>query len=999
LCRLAGIIDPSNQHLQQDILLMRDAMHRGGPDAAGLYLDEEKGLALGHRRLSIIDLSESGNQPMLSDDGQLVLVFNGEIYNYKELQAELKCFGYQFRTNSDSEVIIKAYQKWGTGCFDKFRGMFAIALYDITKGQLVLARDHAAIKPLYYYNDGKKLYFASEIRAFNTLNRFEENENWRVFFLTYGFLPSPVTTLKKVQPLEKGSYLVIDVQTFKTEQYYFYTDNYSEKISSEKEAIELVRSSLCKAVKRHLVADAPLGVFLSGGIDSSLLALLAKEQREEIHTLSIIFDDMEFSEDYYQEIIAKKINSDHRKVLLDKEHFLEALADFREAMDQPSADGINSYFISKYARENGLKAVLSGLGADELFGGYTSFKRGPVIQKLSKLPAFALSLAKHFPKDKYRKISFLKYHNARGEYLFNRGYFHSNDVARFLDSTPREVRSILSSLPNPITSSPSRPLSHGNRTSFLESNIYMQDQLLRDADVMSMWHGLEVRVPFLDRDLVEASQAISSTLKFGSAQAKHLLVKSFIDILPEEIWRRKKKGFVFPFDVWMKDRLQQFSERKDQRLEKRFNTGDLNWSRYWTHHLSRNFQSYNMKAVAKQKILFLNLTAFSVTGGIEKFNKCFLKALNNIQSEKEVEVSSFSAYDKGVDENYFPEYNYRCFAGNRPNFVLQSIRTARHYDQVIIGHINLSIIGYFIKILYPAKKVILVTHGIEVWEPLKGFQKFLVKNADLVLSVSNFTKNKLVEVQGVDAEKVSIFPNTLDPYFPIPLSFEAVLNLRTRYGLKKDDIVLYTLTRLSGKEKYKGYDRVIQCLPELLKTNPKIKYLVAGKYDWQEKQRLDDLIQEAGVQSSVVFAGFIPDEELQDHYLLADLFIMPSTKEGFGIVFIEAMIHGLQVIAGNVDGSVDALRNGELGNLIDPYSTEQMTNVVKKIITGKQTLSEKLHLQQSALKHFGFEKFESRLKTELGVKDKKIIKSIVLPLKFKNLKESTNEFTECGTGN
>jgi asparagine synthase (glutamine-hydrolysing) len=590
MCRITGIVDKGSTRLHADSFSMRDSMSHGGPDSAGMYYDEQAALSLGHRRLSIIDLCETGSQPMFSEDKALTLIFNGEVYNYLELKAELVRAGFNFRSSSDTEVVLKAYQYWGTDCFAKFRGMFALAIHDKPNARLVLARDHAGIKPLYYYCDGRSLYFASEIRAFKTLNnKWEENPEWKVFFLTYGYLPNAVTTLKGVKPLEKGSFMVVDTKTLQSRQEFFFKDSYTEEITDPGEARELIHDALQKAVQRHLIADAPLGIFLSGGIDSSLITLLAKPFKEELHTLSIIFDDKNYSEKKYQDLIVEKVGSKHRSFLLDKKLFLDALPDILLAMDQPSADGINSYFISKFAKEAGLKAVLSGLGADEFFGGYSSFKRGDMVRKLRLIPKPLLEITNYLSQNKYKKISFLKSDNAIGEYLFNRGYFTDLEIAGLLDMDQKEVRQILlaTQLPEFL-----QELDKGNRASYFESNLYMEHQLLRDTDVMSMWHSIEVRVPFLDYDLIKTVQRISSKLKFDHEQSKFLLIDSFKNILPEEIWNRKKQGFVFPFETWMKENLDSFSGINQKAgLDKKFKAGKLTWSRYWTYLLSQSFKA------------------------------------------------------------------------------------------------------------------------------------------------------------------------------------------------------------------------------------------------------------------------------------------------------------------------------------------------------------------------------------------------------------------------
>src|SRR5258706_3849904 len=274
MCRIAGIVNFHSPPTLHQITQMRDAMWHGGPDDAGIYLDDQFPLAFGFRRLSFLDLSEHGHQPMTDAQRQVVLIFNGEIYNYQEIKKELT--EYEFQSTSDTEVIIYAYLKWGLSCFSRFNGMFAIALFDKRVNKLFLARDHAGIKPLYYCLDKGMLHFASEVRAFKSLYPgWPENKDWKKYFLMFGHLPEPVTTLKDVIPLAKGTVLEIEIPSLKSKAHTFFQENYNYTITSKEEAVEKIRTTLTAAVQRHLISDAPIGLFLSGGIDSSLLPILA----------------------------------------------------------------------------------------------------------------------------------------------------------------------------------------------------------------------------------------------------------------------------------------------------------------------------------------------------------------------------------------------------------------------------------------------------------------------------------------------------------------------------------------------------------------------------------------------------------------------------------------------------------------------------------------------------------------------------------------------------
>ena len=620
MCRIAGIFDATTTTLQEDILKMRDAMHRGGPDDSGVYFDQN--LALGHRRLSIIDLSPAGHQPMLSEDENLVLCFNGEIYNFKEIRKELEDLGFLFRTKTDSEVLLKAFEKWGEACFEKFNGMFALALYDKAKSEITLARDHAGIKPLYYYFENQKLYFASEIRALKALNRFEENPDWRIYFLAFGHLPEPITTLKGIQPLPKGTFLNINTVSGASRTGRFSNFQFTSEFTNTEEALEKVRNTVTSAVERHLISDAPIGLFLSGGTDSSILTLLAQPLlKDTLQTLSIVFEESEFSEKKYQDIIIQKTGAKHSTYSVTKEQFLEALPDVMEAMDQPSTDGINSYFICKYAKEAGLTAVLSGLGADELFGGYNSFVNANKIGLIKKIvPGFVFKLAQGFKKDKYQKAAFLSIPGPVGEYLFNRGLLCPKEISKLLSIEEPKIWNLLNNLSSYYTyglegqhpiglnnrnDSQFEKVTPFNKASFQETNFYVQNQLLKDSDCMSMWHAIEIRVPFLDKEVMQLAFKIDSKIK-AITPKKFLLVQGFAAILPKEIWDRPKMGFTFPFQKWLKGFENQVTkaEKKTGEIGKsdgvlklqydyatnQFKNGNYSWSRYWATILCQNLE-------------------------------------------------------------------------------------------------------------------------------------------------------------------------------------------------------------------------------------------------------------------------------------------------------------------------------------------------------------------------------------------------------------------------
>lgn len=551
MCRIAGAISPmlDKDDLAALVNKMSFVQKHGGPDDQGSYTAETFNGVLGHCRLSIIDITPTGHQPMTYLSERFVISYNGEIYNYRELRDELKNEGYFFSTQSDTEVVLAAYHKWGTGALERLNGMFAFALCDTEKKEVILARDQSGIKPLYYAHTQKVFAFASEVRALKKIPQLqEENKNWPVYLMAYGHLPEPVTTLINVVPLSKGHFLKYNITHNTTTTGCFERLSYFEKISHKKEAVNLIRHKLDEAVKKHLISDAPIGVFLSGGLDSSIIAVLAGKHQQLLNTVSLYFEDGNYSEKKYQDELLKNLSCSHHQFLLSESDFHSSLPSIINAMDLPCCDGINTWFISKYTRESGLKAVLSGIGGDELFGGYPSFKRINTALFLSHLPGKILKAGRFTKYKKLRRLCYLGIDGPVGKYLFLRGQFIPSDIARFLNADEAEVWNILEQQPAlPDISF----LSATNQASWLETNMYMQNQLLRDADTMSMAHGLEIRVPFLEKDFIRQVFNIQSDIKYKGTHDKQLLIDSFKDILPRVIWDRPKMGFSFPFKEWL----------------------------------------------------------------------------------------------------------------------------------------------------------------------------------------------------------------------------------------------------------------------------------------------------------------------------------------------------------------------------------------------------------------------------------------------------------------
>ena len=360
----------------------------------------------------------------------------------------------------------------------------------------------------------------------------------------------------------------------------------------------------------------------------------------------------------------------------------------------------------------------------------------------------------------------------------------------------------------------------------------------------------------------------------------------------------------------------------------------------------------------QKKVLFLTLSTFSLTGGIEKFNRAFIKALGDLRATLHLRSSVASMYDDAADQSYSGDQPFYGSNGNRIRFVYSAFVKALRQDVIILGHLNLALIGVLLKFFSPKKKLVVVCHGIEVFTPVSGLKKRVLQQADRILAVSTYTKNQLIEQQQIPADKITVFPNTIDPFFQLPGAFSKPVYLQQRYGIAEDEKVIFTLTRLNSREGYKGYDTLISVLPKLVQQGVRFKYILAGKADAVELKRMQALIKMLQLEAHVVLPGFIVDEEVIDHYLLADVFAMPSKGEGFGIVYIEAMAWGLAVIAGNKDGSTEALQFGQLGTLVDPDNAEEVGDALVRVL---QEEPQPAKVQREMLEFFSFEQFKNRL--------------------------------------
>lgn len=616
MCGLAGIygIDNKQGHAiaLQAVQSMTDRIAHRGPDAEGIWSDNDE-VILGHRRLSIIDTSDASNQPFCDPVTGNVLVFNGEVYNYKELREPLSKT-HQFRTDSDTEVVLAALTEWGPEALNAFNGMFALAFWDASKRELFIARDRLGIKPLYYSEAKNCVLFSSEVRSLLASGWIPRKHDRVALadYMRYQTVHAPRTMVEGIKLLEPGHWMRLQGEEMEMACWWDAASAAKDRGFDlpRVERIKRIREALEQSIQLRMRSDVPLGAFLSGGIDSSaVVGLMQSVSARPISTFSVTFDEGEFDESRWSRMIANKFNTDHHEIRLSATDFLRQVPDSLKAMDHPSGDGPNTYVVSAATKGAGITVALSGLGGDELFAGYPVFKRSKELLDARWLASWPRGLRKLAGK-LYTQIQSDVTARKKADILAGE-YFdleHTYPLSRqvFLESDIRRMAPSLSSHPNAVhgwLAQAIRPGSHGFELPFLsqvsiaEIYTYMGHTLLRDTDQMSMAHALEVRVPFLDHRVVAEALAAPDEHKWP-ATPKQLLTDALPDLLPNEIIHRPKMGFTLPWEEWMRNDLRAICEEgisflgqfevisanEIQRMWQSFLANDRRWShaRLWS---------------------------------------------------------------------------------------------------------------------------------------------------------------------------------------------------------------------------------------------------------------------------------------------------------------------------------------------------------------------------------------------------------------------------------
>lgn len=652
MCGICGVIGVQRPELAEEMARrMMAALSHRGPDDEGILTAPSA--ALGMRRLSIIDVP-NGRQPVFNEAGNVAVVFNGEIYNFGQLRRVLEGCGHAFRTQSDTEVIVHAYEEWGEQCLNELRGMFAIAIWDARasgtsgeasrRAQIFLARDRLGIKPLYYAATRGAFLFSSEVRSLLAAGHIEPRlapESLEAF-LTFGSVAEPCTLVEGVFSVPPGHFLAFqaDAPPDKPSPRPYWT--YSEAVLRQEgpkpktfqDAAKQLRPLLEETVRDHLIADVPLGVFLSSGLDSTSLVALGSRVQSDLHTFTVVFPEQKYSEAKISRETAKQFKTKHQEILLSPDALVAQLEDAVQSLDQPTMDGLNSYFVSRAARQGGLKVALSGLGSDEIFGGYSTFVSTPRA-------AFVAGLGRWIPGPFRRLTAAAAVRIAAGDpvrkaaaaWRSPKDFPHAYFFTRLL-FTPSRVRRLLAPYFESAEYSKDREYRWRERmrdtarqaaeldsftsVSCFELQSYMANTLLRDTDSASMANSLEVRVPFLDHRLVEFVGRLPRNAKYTPSVPKSLLVEALSDLLPEAVVGQTKRTFTLPWDVWLRGPLgvrlsqelsnltpplrQYLNPRAVRGAWQNFVIGQTNWSRPWSLFVLNEWVRHQMTDAVKHSV-------------------------------------------------------------------------------------------------------------------------------------------------------------------------------------------------------------------------------------------------------------------------------------------------------------------------------------------------------------------------------------------------------------
>jgi asparagine synthase (glutamine-hydrolysing) len=964
MCGLAAIFNYTSSAPpvdQAELLRIRESMINRGPDGMGLWVSDDKRTGLAHRRLAIIDLSDSGAQPMCTPEGIVRIVFNGEIYNFRELRKELEAKGYCFRTNSDTEVLLHIYQEHGRDMVQHLRGMYTFAIWDERRRGLFLARDPFGIKPLYYSDNGSTIRVASQVKALLKSGKIDTTPEpaGYVGFYLWGQVPEPYTLYKGIRSLPAGTSLWIDAAGHQeTTRFFKLTDEIAkasathQTISSE-EMHERLRAAILDSVRHHLIADVPVGIFLSAGLDSTTLVALAKDCGiRDLHTVTLGFKEFQGThndEVPLAELVAQHYGTTQHTRLVTKEDFQNEYQHLLSAMDQPSIDGVNSYFVSKAAADTGLKVMLSGLGGDELFGGYPSFLQIPRMVKMLSpfqstpvvgkgLRYLSSPILKHFTSPKYAGL--VEYGGTYGgAYLLRRGMYMPWELPDLMDGEMvrhgwEELKTI-SRMEQSTQGIDNAQL----KVTALETAWYMRNQLLRDADWASMAHSLELRVPLVDVNLFQTVMGLTGAgkraTKLDMGTTPHIP-------LPEAVLNREKTGFCIPVHEWLLASGEERSGKSARSLRSWAKQVIMNvpvrarWGSNSLHMHGTDHDRSRPDSSLRAPQTLADLSEISVpmhvgllagevnaNGGIQSFMRRIIDVLVALKPSASVVSRCFSLNDQTEQLRQMPEINKLTSAWGAGRSKLRLIAhllfTQHRIDVLIVGHIGLAPLALAMKISGRLRSYFVQLHGIEAWKKLSMFERLALLGAKGILATTQFTVQECARYNRIPVERFQVIPLCANEQTIIPNS-QFKLN---------GPFKLLCVARQDSSERYKGFEMMFEALAMLITARPDIHLNLVGQ--GSDQPRLRTVANEFGIASHVTFWNSISDAELAAAYKDCDVFVMPSKEEGFGIVFLEAMRFGKPCIGGNHGGTPDVIKHGKSGYLVDYGDASALAGYIRAL--------------------------------------------------------------------
>ena len=976
MCGIAGFIDPRETAERRGLAVQRmcAAMQHRGPDDEGVTCNGDA--TLGMRRLAIFDPA-NGHQPMVTSDGRFHLVFNGAIYNFRDLRAQLAATGAVFRTHCDTEVLLAAYAHWGADCLSRLRGMFAFAVWDAREQSLFLARDPFGIKPLYYRQQGAQLVFASELNALIAAGAFtaEIDPLSVTDYLAWFAVPAPQTIYRGIFSLRPGESALFQRGRLDIRSAWNFRSIPPGRVCATREEFSHgLRAQLEGTIRAHLLADVPVGAFLSGGLDSAVVVgLMARASGRRLKTFSIGFDEPGYSEADDAAETARHYGTDHHASVLTGAQVARDLDRLFAAYDQPTGDGINTFYASRAAREGGVKVALSGLGGDELLGGYPSFRNAPRIAAWLPLwralpepvrEAVASSLRRRGTR--YRKLADIL-QNARGLHeicAMQRRVFPESHRRALLSADALATLNPRAPFhPELVALSADLEKSGAFETvSAWELRTYMADVLLRDSDVMSMHHSIELRVPYVDRPLIEWLWHQPAKFKEDRHHPKSALAAALRDVIPPALAHRRKRGFSLPFAEWMHRDLRPFlaetfsdasigrsglfSPRPVQDLWRDFQTrtDERQWSRVWSLAVLIAFinrrhapappaaiparepvQIESVKprtpqprreppavaaAVAPHhRTLLIAPEIFTSEGGIPRILQIYLKALCDL-AEPAGAVRLLALNDAVMDSNDLR----RCANGRledwhvcgrkKARFIQAALRMSRGCGRIVCGHVFQLPVALAAKMLRPRLRYYLVAHGIEVWRPFRPAEKLALRGAEKIFCVSDYTRRQLLHHCPLPEGRTVVLPNALDPFFQIAPG----------EPLDRCPPVILVVTRLTFADRYKGVEHMIMAMPAIRAMIPGATLRIIGRGD--DFGYLHGLRDRLGLRDAVEFLGYVDDRRMTEELRSCRLFALPSKKEGFGLVFLEAMANGRPCLGARAGGIPEVI-TGQTGVLVE----------------------------------------------------------------------------------